>query len=191
MTSIETNTVVKKSGPILLALLLAVGLTACDLTEGFDEDPNAPGDAPATKVLNSAEVGAILFQDGNHARLTSMFTEQLNGADRQYAGQDRPQYGLTATDVEAVVPVRVETDLRERLPDFGYAPFGGGPRRCIGRQFALLEATLALATVGREYDLRWPDDPDADPPLVGVTSAPEPLLLVGWWDRFFRGLRKL
>jgi hypothetical protein len=99
MTSIETNSVVKKSGHILLALLLAVGLTACDLTEGFDQDPNAPGDAPATKVLNSAEVGAILFQDGNHARLTSMFTEQLNGADRQYAGQDRPQYGLTATDV--------------------------------------------------------------------------------------------
>jgi len=99
MTSFDTNTVVKKSGYLLVALLLAVGLTACDLTDGFDEDPNAPGDAPATKVLNSAEVGAILFQDGNHARVTSFWTEQLNGADRQYAGQDRPQYGVGATDV--------------------------------------------------------------------------------------------
>ncbi|WP_263834537.1 SusD/RagB family nutrient-binding outer membrane lipoprotein [Salinibacter sp.] len=99
MTSFETSSVIRKSIYSLLAVILAVGLTACDLTEGFDEDPNAPGDAPDTKVLNSAEVGAILFQDGNHARLTSMFTEQLNGADRQYAGQDRPQYGVTASDV--------------------------------------------------------------------------------------------
>jgi hypothetical protein len=99
MNLFETKLKTKSAGHLLLALLLAVGLTSCDLTEGYDEDPNAPGDAPATKVLNSAQVAAILFQDGNHARLTSMWTEQLNGADRQYAGQDRPQYGVGATDV--------------------------------------------------------------------------------------------
>lgn len=33
---------------------------------------------------------------------------------------------------------------------FAYAPFGGGPRKCIGEQFALTEAQLILATlVGR------------------------------------------
>lgn len=90
---------IKKNIHLFLIAILAVGLAACDLTEGFDEDPNAPGDAPETKVLNSGEVGAILFQDGNHARLTSMLTEQLNGADRQYAGQDRTQYSITASDV--------------------------------------------------------------------------------------------
>ena len=74
-------------------------------------------------------------------------------------------------DPDAFRPERWATDLRERLPDFAYAPFGGGPRRCIGRQFALLEATLALATVGREYDLRWPGDSDADPPLIGAMTA--------------------
>jgi len=99
MNSFETNLIVKRAGQFFLVLILAIGITACDVTDGFDEDPNAPGDAPASKVLNSAEVGAILFQDGNHARVTSFWTEQLNGADRQYAGQDRPQYGLSATDV--------------------------------------------------------------------------------------------
>jgi cytochrome P450 len=74
-------------------------------------------------------------------------------------------------DPETFRPARWATDLRERLPDFAYAPFGGGPRRCIGRQFALLEATLALATIGREYDLVWPGDPDAEPPLVGAMTA--------------------
>jgi len=43
-------------------------------------------------------------------------------------------------------------------PDFAYFPFGGGPRRCIGRQFAMTEAQLVLATLldrvgfDREYD---------------------------------------
>lgn len=36
---------------------------------------------------------------------------------------------------------------------YAYVPFGAGPRTCIGRQFALLEARLALATVGRRFQL--------------------------------------
>lgn len=36
---------------------------------------------------------------------------------------------------------------------YAYLPFGAGPRTCIGRQFALLEARLALATIGQQYRL--------------------------------------
>ena len=35
-----------------------------------------------------------------------------------------------------------------------YLPFGTGPRQCIGRDFALVEATLMLAYVLRRFDLR-------------------------------------
>ncbi|WP_251344126.1 cytochrome P450 [Haloplanus halophilus] len=73
-------------------------------------------------------------------------------------------------DPDAFRPERWAADLRERLPDFAYAPFGGGPRRCIGRQFALIEAQLALATIGREYRLDYPV-PDPDPPLIGAMTA--------------------
>jgi cytochrome P450 len=45
-------------------------------------------------------------------------------------------------------------------PRFAYLPFGGGPRQCIGNSFALLEATLLLATLARRYRLELvPDHP--------------------------------
>jgi len=62
--------------------------------------------------------------------------------------------------------------LRRELPDMAYMPFSAGPRVCIGRQFALLEAKLTLATIGREYDLYWigenvdDDQPPRDPQMT-------------------------
>ncbi len=41
----------------------------------------------------------------------------------------------------------------ERRPRFAYIPFGGGPRLCIGNNFALIEAQLALAAVAQRYRL--------------------------------------
>src|SRR6266849_5529103 len=48
-------------------------------------------------------------------------------------------------------PERWEDDLLKRLPRFAYFPFGGGPRQCIGNTFALMEATLILATIARKF----------------------------------------
>jgi cytochrome P450 len=50
-------------------------------------------------------------------------------------------------------PERWADGLAQRLPKFAYFPFGGGPRVCIGRSFALMEATLVLATIGQQFRL--------------------------------------
>ena len=54
----------------------------------------------------------------------------------------------------------------ERHP-FAYSPFGGGPRGCIGRHFALMEAQLALASVIQRYriELVRGEEPELDPGL--------------------------
>lgn len=39
----------------------------------------------------------------------------------------------------------------EVLTDFAYIPFGGGARKCIGDQFAMMEATVVLSMFVRRY----------------------------------------
>ena len=42
-------------------------------------------------------------------------------------------------DPLAFRPERWENDFAKTLPRFAYLPFGGGPRVCIGNNFALME----------------------------------------------------
>jgi cytochrome P450 len=52
-------------------------------------------------------------------------------------------------DPERFTPERVAA-----RPRYAYFPFGGGPRQCIGNNFALMETQLVLATVAARYRLR-------------------------------------
>jgi hypothetical protein len=42
----------------------------------------------------------------------------------------------------------------EVASDFAFIPFGGGARKCVGDQFALFEATVALAMLLRRFTFR-------------------------------------
>lgn len=49
------------------------------------------------------------------------------------------------------MPERFAGGVPQGLPRYAYFPFGGGARSCIGQQFALLEATVILATLTQSF----------------------------------------
>lgn len=54
-------------------------------------------------------------------------------------------------DPERFDPGRFLPGRRDAIPRSAYLPFGAGPRLCVGRDFALTEATLVLATLASRY----------------------------------------
>src|SRR5437667_1041864 len=70
------------------------------------------------------------------------------------------------------LPERWEGDLAKRLPRFAYFPFGGGPRQCIGNSFALMEATLILATIAQKFRFRLIEGHPVKP-LASITLRPK------------------
>jgi cytochrome P450 len=70
------------------------------------------------------------------------------------------------TEPDAFRPERFAPGTAD-LPSHLYLPFGGGPRICIGQHFALVEATLVLATLLREVRLEV---------VPGFTVEPEALV---------------
>ena len=72
---------------------------------------------------------------------------------------------------EAFRPERWENDLAKQLPRYAYFPFGGGPRLCIGNTFAMMEATLLLATIAQRCRFTLAPG-ESVAPMLSVTLRP-------------------
>jgi cytochrome P450 len=72
---------------------------------------------------------------------------------------------------EAFDPGRFTDERSAQRPEYAYLPFSGGPRHCIGRHFAMLEAQLVLATVRRSVRLELVEDQLIEPEAL-VTLRP-------------------
>lgn len=57
----------------------------------------------------------------------------------------------------------------EIISDFALLPFGGGPRKCVGDQFALMESTVALAMLLQKFDLELRGSSEAVELVTGAT----------------------
>lgn len=68
---------------------------------------------------------------------------------------------------EGFDPERHTEERAESRPPFAFFPFAGGPRKCIGDNFAMMEARLVLATVAQRYQLAL---------LPGHPVKPEPTI---------------
>jgi cytochrome P450 len=72
-------------------------------------------------------------------------------------------------DPERFDPFRFSPEQEKSRPRFAYIPFGGGPRLCIGDQFAIIEAQMILAMVTQRFRLELlPHRPVEADPLVTI-----------------------
>ncbi len=107
----------------------------------------------------------------------------------QWVMHHNPRY---FEDPEVFRPERWANDLEKNLPRGVYFPFGDGPRVCIGKSFAVMEAVLLLATIAQKFELTLVPDHPIIPqasitlrPLYGVkvtlkqNLAPEGVLISG------------
>ena len=79
-------------------------------------------------------------------------------------------------DPERFDPDRFAPERAEARPRYAFLPFGDGPRVCIGKGFALMEAKIILATLAQ----RWRIRPKLVGPLpldAGITLRPRGGLL--------------
>ncbi|MBW4499156.1 MAG: cytochrome P450 [Scytonema hyalinum WJT4-NPBG1] len=65
-------------------------------------------------------------------------------------------------------------------PQYAYFPFGGGPRTCIGNNFALMEAQLVIADVAQRYRLEL---------VPGHLVEPQPMITLRPRNGIFMTLR--
>jgi len=89
-------------------------------------------------AATAVEIGGYLLPPGSNVILSPWVTQR----DARFF--PRPEH---------FDPERWTAEDAQALPRFAYFPFGGGPRVCIGNNFALMEAPILLAAVARRFQI--------------------------------------
>jgi cytochrome P450 len=113
--------------------------------------PKGGGSVEATVIR-----GMDLFLSLYNLHHDERFWPSANSFDplrftRPYKNPDIPEWeGFDPSKWEGI-----KLYPNEIASDFAYLPFGGGARKCIGDEFAILEATVTLAMVLRRFDFEF------------------------------------
>ncbi len=72
-------------------------------------------------------------------------------------------------DPDSYRPERFSKEKKKTRHPFAFIPFGGGPRLCIGKQFAMMEMKLILAKMIKRYEVSLVDDQTVETlPLINL-----------------------
>ena len=75
-------------------------------------------------------------------------------------------------------PDRFSEERRKEIPNGAFFPFLGGPHLCIGKEFAMMEMRLVLATLLREFTLGLASDEPIGPRASIVLRPDQPVRLL-------------
>jgi cytochrome P450 len=119
------------------------------------------------QATSDVEIGGYLVKQGSLVQILSYVTQR----DERWFPEP-----------ERFDPGRFEPGRVEAIPQFAYFPFGGGPRVCIGNQFAMAEMVLVTATLLQK--LRFELAPEQGPvkllPQLSLRPAGGIQLRLNW-----------
>lgn len=138
------------------------------------------GHTPALADLPGLAYTRMLLDESMRLYPPAWITERKASADDEIDGYHIPAGTAVVVspyathrhqdfwpEAERFDPLRFSPEGSELRPRYAYFPFGGGPRQCIGNNFALLEAQLILATMLQRFRLEL---------APGRVVEPEPLI---------------
>lgn len=93
-------------GRVLGVAALAASLGACNYVNSVGPNPNDVTDATLDQLYTGVQAGIFFDSEDNTTRLSSIFTQQMAGTDRQFSQYDT--YVLKESDVDAEFNNRYE-----------------------------------------------------------------------------------
>jgi cytochrome P450 len=76
-------------------------------------------------------------------------------------------------DPDSFIPERWDNDFIHKIPRYAYFPFSGGPRLCIGNNFAMMEMVLMLSYLIQNFKITVPQEFYVRP-FTALSLQPEP-----------------
>ena len=135
-----------------VADLTALAYTRMVIKEAMRLYP--PNRSVGREALNDCEIGDYHVPAGTQLLMSQWVVHR----DSRYF--DSP---------EEFLPERWTPEFMRQLPKYAYFPFGGGPRVCIGQDFAMMEAMLVVATMLQRFKLVL---------VEGQVVEPQPVVLL-------------
>ncbi|MCB9348376.1 MAG: cytochrome P450 [Lewinellaceae bacterium] len=124
------------------------------------------GREPGFEDLPQLEYTLQVIDEAMRLYPPAWITDRLCVEDDQYGDLPLPKgsrvvayiYGIHRRpslwdDPEAFRPERFSRERKKEYHPFAFMPFGGGPRLCIGNNFALMEMQLVLVKILQRYKL--------------------------------------
>ncbi len=119
------------------------------------------------EALGPDQIGDLQLKKGDH------LTIFIYGLHRN------PKYWESPDEFK---PERMAPEAKAALPSHLYIPFGGGPRLCIGHQFAVIEMQIALAMLFQRFDFKRVGEGPISL-IPSITLRPGDPLIMNFWER--------
>lgn len=143
---------------------------------------------PTMEDLNTLVYSRMVFQEALRARSPSWMIPRETVEDiqlgeylipaksvvilSQYLMHRHPEFW---EDPDTYNPERFRPEANNPSIKTAYMPFGGGPRQCIGINFATMEAQFIIAMVAQRFQLDLVDDAPIQPVMKATIHPSRPI----------------